>query len=61
MRDWRELAASTHPYNAVGGRDYLAWAKQIMFREQHRDTSLFPIQVTFAKQALNIDQEPKHD
>lgn len=49
-------------YPAVGpmGRDMMAWAKRIMFREQQQDKTLLPIQIQFAKQALGIkDTENK--
>jgi hypothetical protein len=48
----RERAEAEFPMRTVTGVDNLAWAKRILFREQHGDKDLMPIQVQFAKQAL---------
>lgn len=55
----REQAESAHPLRTTAGRDELAWAKRIMYREQHKDRDLMPIQVDFAKRALGIKEPPK--
>lgn len=47
-------AKSRHPTNTTLGRDYKAWAKQIMYREERGDTELLAVQVTFAKEALGL-------
>lgn len=54
MADYRTEATAAHPYNAVGGRDYLAWAKQIMYREKKGDSNLTFYQVKEAKIALGL-------
>ena len=55
MSDFTMEARAQHPTNTAQGRDYKAWAKQIMYREQRGDTELTSIQVNFAKQALDIE------
>lgn len=57
MADYRSEAQGAHPYNAVGGRDHLAWAKQIMYRESRKCSELSAHQVNEAKRALDIDQK----
>jgi hypothetical protein len=59
MADYRTEAQSAHPYNAVGGRDHLAWAKQIMYRDERKCSDLSAHQVKEAKMALGIDQPKK--
>jgi hypothetical protein len=50
-------AEARFPYNSTLGIDHKAWAKRIIYRLEHGDTSLLSVQITFAKMALNIDQE----
>lgn len=52
MSDYRAEAAARFPFATTAGHDHMAWAKRIQFRRQRGDTSLMPIQVTFATQAL---------
>lgn len=59
MSDYRSEASAAHPYNAVGGRDHLSWAKQIIYREQRGDTHLTFYQVKEAKIALGLTDKPK--
>lgn len=53
----RSAAEARFPLLTVNGRDERAWAKRIMYREQLKDRTLMPIQVQFAKIALNVEQE----
>lgn len=39
-------------------RDHKAWAKRIMYREERGDKELSAIQVQFAKQAMNEQDQP---
>jgi hypothetical protein len=53
-----ELEAAAHfPVVTVMGRDCKAWAKRILFREERGDKTLMPIQVRFAKEAMNRGPE----
>lgn len=54
MTDFITMARAAHPTNTAMGRDYKAWAKQIMFREERGDKNLLAVQVTFARIALGI-------
>lgn len=51
-------AEARFPYRTVNGIDHKAWAKRILFREERRDASLLPVQVTFAKQAMGLEPLP---
>jgi hypothetical protein len=53
----REAATAIPLHHKHGGTDHKAWAKRILWREEHRDPSLLSIQVKFAKQALDIKEE----
>lgn len=59
MSDWRNAASAAHPDWIGTTRDHKAWAKRILFREQHKDATLLPIQVQFAKQAMEIPEDKK--
>lgn len=48
-------AAERYPVVTTAGRDLLAWAKRIVWRDRMGDKSLTMIQVQFAYQALGID------
>lgn len=61
MADYRGEAQGAHPYNAVGGRDHLAWAKQIMYRDSRKCSELTAHQVNEAKRALGINQPTKEN
>lgn len=54
MSDFTSEARANHPNNTTVGRDYKAWAKQIMYREGRGDTELLAIQVDFAREALGL-------
>jgi len=45
-------AAVLFPAVITAGRDYKALAKRILYREEKGDKTLLPIQVKFAKQAM---------
>lgn len=59
MADYRSEAQAAHPYNAVGARDHMAWAKQIIYREERGDTLLTHYQVKEAKMALGQNEQKK--
>lgn len=50
-------ASERYPFRVEHGNDHKAWAKRIMYREEHGDKTLLPIQVTFARQALGVQAE----
>lgn len=50
-------ANAKYPTNTTHGRDYKAWAKRIIYREERGDKELLAIQVKFAKMALDIKEE----
>mgnify|MGYP003578625315 CR=1 FL=1 len=52
MSDFREAAAARHPFATTAGHDHMAWAKRILYRVERGCTFLTPIQVAFARQAL---------
>lgn len=52
-----EAARVRHPYRLTESLDHKAWAKQIMYRVELRDPSLLPVQIQFAKMALDIKEE----
>jgi hypothetical protein len=58
-RHIEDEARAMYPVVTVNGRDVKAWAKRIMYREKQGDKTLLPIQVTFAKQALEIAEQEK--
>lgn len=45
-------AAARFPVTTTAGRDDKAWAKRILYREEHGDKSLLSIQVRFAREAM---------
>lgn len=47
-------AAALYPVLTTNGRDYLAWARRIIYRHQRKDADLLHVQVQFAYQALNM-------
>lgn len=58
MNIYEEQAIESFPRDFVGGgRDFKAWAKRILWREEHGDKSLLSIQVKFAKMAMDIKDE----
>lgn len=59
MRDFRSAASAAHPPYVNGQRDEKAWARRIMYRAERQDQLLMPIQVDFAKRALDIKDAPK--
>lgn len=55
----RSEAEAYFPYLiGIEQRDHRAWAKRIMYREERGDKELMPIQVQFAKQAMNVEDKP---
>lgn len=52
--DLEAQARALFPYQGV---DHKAWCKRIMWRLDHGDKTLSVLQINFAKQALDIDQE----
>jgi hypothetical protein len=50
-------AAARFPVNTTAGRDDKAWAKRILYREEHGDKSLMSIQVRFAREAMGRTPE----
>lgn len=57
MSDFTAESRAAHPTNTSHGRDYKAWAKQIMYRERRGDNGLLAIQVSFARIALGIGEQ----
>ena len=57
MSDYRAEAAARFPFATAAGHDHMAWAKRIQFRAERSDKTLIPIQVAFARQALNLKPE----
>ncbi len=58
MTDIEKQAIDRFPRDFVGGgRDFKAWAKRILWREEQGDLSLLSIQVSFAKIAMNVKEE----
>jgi hypothetical protein len=55
MTHLREQAASRYPFNTSAGFDHKAWAKRILWREQHGDTGLLSVQVKFAREAMGME------
>lgn len=47
------------PTVTAAGRDYLAWAKRFVWRDEQGDKSMMPIQTQFARQALGLDVSGK--
>lgn len=55
-----DQAADMFPLLTTAGRDEKAWAKRILWREKKKDPDLIPIQVDFAKRALEVkDKKPE--
>jgi hypothetical protein len=50
-------AADAIPYRGEHHVDHKAWAKRIVWREQKGDKELLPIQIRFAREALDIKTE----
>lgn len=50
-------AALAYPYRHDTGVDHKAWAKRIAWREQQGDKTLLPIQIKFAREALDIKED----
>lgn len=57
MNDQRSAASAAFPDWIGDTRDHKAWAKRILFREQHGDTLLIPIQAQFAREALGLAEK----
>lgn len=51
-RHIQDEANARYPVVSVQGRDYKAWAKRIIYREEHGDKEVTPIQIKFAREAL---------
>jgi hypothetical protein len=52
--DYRSQAAALFPFQQI---DHLAWAKRILWREEHGDKEVTSLQASFARMALN--KKPK--
>ncbi len=50
-------ASSRFPAHTTAGTDHRGWARRIQYREQHGDKSLLPIQIRFAREALDARAE----
>ncbi|UOD28763.1 hypothetical protein INH39_25480 [Massilia violaceinigra] len=50
-------AAAKFPMNTTNGRDYKAWAKRILHRDERGDKTLLSIQVKFARTAMGLDAD----
>lgn len=60
MADYRSEAAAQFPYlTGTDNRDYLCWAKRIMYREERKDSHLTHYQVKEARMALGLNQSTK--
>lgn len=53
----QQAAEARYPLLTVNGRDDRAWAKRILYRNELRDKTLIPIQVQFAKMAMNVTEQ----
>jgi hypothetical protein len=53
----QDEANALHPVVSQTGRDDKAWAKRILYRDEHGDKTLMPIQVRLAKEALNVQAQ----
>ncbi len=53
----KEKAARLFPMGADEARDHKAWAKRLVWRHQQGDSTLRPIQVRFAREALGETNE----
>jgi hypothetical protein len=51
-RHLEEQAAALFPIVTATGRDYKAWAKRIVWREEQGDKDLMTIQIKFAREAM---------
>lgn len=49
-----DAAKLAHPAVTPQGRDFKAWARQILYREEHGDKELTALQVNFAREALGL-------
>lgn len=56
-RNLHAEAFGVHPTLTHAGRDEKAWAKRIVWRQENGDRDLMPIQIQFARQALDIKPE----
>ena len=54
----RDEADYRFPLLTTAGRDDRAWAKRILYREERGDKDLMPVQVQFAKKAMNVSDQP---
>ena len=59
MRSLATIIEEAHELFPFKGVNHLAWAKRIMYRLEQGDKTLSMIQISFAKEALNIDQPDK--
>lgn len=51
-------AAARFPIVTETGRDFKAWAKRILWRQEHGDKDLLMIQTKFAAEAMERSAEP---
>lgn len=59
-RHIQDDANARYPAVSVNGRDYKAWAKRIVYREEQGDKAVTPIQIKFAREALDmVKQKPQ--
>jgi hypothetical protein len=56
-RQLEEQAAALFPVVTATGRDYRAWAKRIVWRDEQGDKDLLTIQVKFAREAMSRGAE----
>lgn len=50
-------ANAKYPTVTAAGRDDKAWAKRILYRQEHGDKELSSIQLRFAREAMDIKLE----
>lgn len=48
-------AEAKYPIWTQTGKDYRAWAKRLLYRAEKGDKTVTVLQVSFAKEALNIE------
>lgn len=53
----RDVARKKFPYATATSHDHKAWAKRIMWRLEHKDPTLLPIQIKFAQEAMGIQKQ----
>lgn len=50
-------ARAAYPYATSAGFDFKAWAKRIIYREEHGDKELTSLQVKFAREAMDMKDD----